>query len=319
MKHQTVVILDFGSQYSQLIARRVRDLNVHSVILSCTVNLKKITAHQPIGIILSGGPDSVYADNAPRFNREVFDLGVPILGICYGLQSVIHSLGGRVAKGEGGGEYGSTRIRVDDRSPIMAGIEGTLEVWMSHGDRVESLPRGFVGIAESASCPWAAVEGIDGRFFGLQFHPEVTHTKKGEVMLRNFLYGICHATGDWEMTSFIDDAVTSIRARAAGEKVVLGLSGGVDSSVTALLIHKAIGDRLECILVDNCFMRMNEVEQVRNTFRDHFNIKLHTVDASDRFLAAIQGISDPEEKRKRIGNTFVEIFKEAAQRSEEHT
>lgn len=313
MKHQTVAILDFGSQYTQLIARRVRDLNVYSRILPWTASPKEIADLDPIGIILSGGPASVYDEGAPSFNKEILDINAPILGICYGLQSLVQELGGTVARGESGGEYGHTRIQVDSRSPIMAGIENSLEVWMSHGDRIEALPDGFKRVAESRSCSWAAVEGLDRRFYGLQFHPEVTHTEKGEVMLRNFLYGICNADGDWEMSSFITDAVDSIRARAAGEKVVLGLSGGVDSAVTALLIHQAIGDRLECILVDNCFMRQGEVEQVRDTFRDHFNIKLHTVNASHQFLAAIEGVSDPEEKRKRIGNTFIEVFREMAQ------
>jgi GMP synthase (glutamine-hydrolysing) len=308
-----VAILDFGSQYTQLIARRVREHGVHSRIFPFDVPLSELEELKPIGLIFSGGPASVYDEGAPAFNRELLDLQVPVLGICYGLQSVVKALGGRVQRSEEGGEYGRTRTRIVRESPLTVGLEDAITVWMSHGDRVEALPEGFQVLAESEVCPFAAVEGMDGRFFGLQFHPEVTHTEMGDKILKNFLYGPCDARGDWEMESIVKSAVASIRASAAGEKVVLGLSGGVDSSVAALLIQRAIGDGLECIFVDNCFLRAGEAEQVVETFRDHFKVRLHEVDASQRFLTAIEGITDPEEKRRRIGHTFIDVFKEVAQ------
>ena len=311
--HQKVLILDFGSQYTQLIARRVREHDVLSEILPWNADPARIAAEAPIGIILSGGPRSVYEEDAPRVAPEVLDLGVPILGICYGLQTTTLALGGRVARGSGGGEYGRTEIRLDHgASPLFTGLPERITVWMSHGDRVEVPAEGFSTLAASDDCPHAALFGMEGRFFGLQFHPEVTHTEQGAVILRNFLHGICGARGDWEMSSFVDDAVEAIRARAAGERVVLGLSGGVDSSVAALLIHRALGDALECIFVDNGFLRKGEADEVVATFRDHFRIELHAVDASERFLEAIRDVSDPEEKRRRIGHTFIDVFGEVA-------
>jgi len=314
VKHQTVAILDFGSQYTQLIARRVREHKVKSKIYPCSIDFAKVAEDNPIGIIFSGSPRSVYASNAPKVNREFLDLGVPVLGICYGLQATALELGGKVARGTDGGEYGRTRVRVKSESLLLSDLPDEIVAWMSHGDTVESLPPGFKTIAESEVCPNAAVEWLEGRFYGLQFHPEVTHTEMGAVILRNFLYGICGARGDWDMESIIVNSVKTIAEKAAGNKVVLGLSGGVDSSVAALLIQKAIGDDLECIFVDNCFLRQGEVDQVVNTFRDHFKIKLHAVDASERFLAAIQGVSDPEEKRRRIGHTFIEVFTEISKK-----
>jgi GMP synthase (glutamine-hydrolysing) len=291
---QTVAILDFGSQYTQLIARRVRELKVHSRIFPWTTSLRALEQENLIGVILSGGPNSVYDEDAPKVDRALFELGVPVLGICYGLQSTALELGAQVERSGQGGEYGRTRIQIQEETGLFAGLPDRLTVWMSHGDRVETLPAGFTILASSDSCRHAAVQGMDGRFFGLQFHPEVTHTDMGDSILRNFLYGVCDAAGDWEMTSFIEDSVAAIRAKVSGEKVVLGLSGGVDSSVAALLIHQAVGDDLECIFVDNCFLREKEADQVISTFRDHFKITLHAVDASERFLDAIAGISDPE-------------------------
>jgi len=310
VKNQTVVILDFGSQYTQLIARRVREHKVYSRIYPCKVSVSEIADLEPIGIILSGGPNSVYDSGAPRLASEILDMGVPVLGICYGLQAAVLELGGTVSRGKSGGEYGRTRIRIADHGTAFNGLPDELTVWMSHGDMVDSLPGGFRSLAASETCPCAAVEGLDGRFLGLQFHPEVTHTEMGGVILRNFLYGVCGADGDWEMTSFIDSTVAAVRRKAAGEKVVLGLSGGVDSSVAAILIQKAIGHDLECIFVDNCFLREGEARQVVSTFHDHFDVKLHAVDASERFLSAIKGVADPEEKRNRIGHTFIDVFKE---------
>jgi len=314
---QTIVVLDFGSQYTQLIARRVREQKVYCEILPCRVDNSELFDRNPIGVILSGGPRSVYSPGAPTVSREILEMGVPILGICYGLQGSVMELGGEVARGGSGGEYGRTTIKTgcatsDPSSPILTGLPESMTVWMSHGDRVETLPEGFTTLAVSEDCPHAAVQGLDGRFVGLQFHPEVTHTDMGDVILRNFLYGMCNANGDWEMSSFIDTTISSIRSKAAGQKVILGLSGGVDSSVAALLLHEAIGDDLECIFVDNCFLRKGEAEEVVSTFRDHFKIKLHAIDASERFLSAVKDVSDPEIKRKRIGHTFIDIFKEAA-------
>jgi GMP synthase (glutamine-hydrolysing) len=309
---QKVVILDFGAQYTQLIARRVRELNVYSVVFPFDADFSSVQAEKPIALILSGGPNSVYAPGAPQLDRRYLDLGIPVLGICYGMQQIVRLLGGTVEQGERGGEYGNTAVRFETTEPIFAGIPDESIVWMSHGDHAAALPEGFRAVAGSEGCPHAAVISGDGRIVGLQFHPEVTHTEQGRVILRNFLFGTCGAVGDWKMSSFIDNTVASLRRKLAGERVLLGLSGGVDSSVTALLLQKAIGDDLDCIFVDNCFLRKGEAEEVASTFRDHFRIRLHSVDASEVFLEAIRDVDDPEEKRRRIGHTFIRIFREKA-------
>ena len=309
---QTVVILDFGSQYTQLIARRVRELNVFSVIHPYNADFTAVRAEKPIALILSGGPSSVYAPGAPELDPRYLDLEIPILGICYGMQQVIRLRGGKVVRGERGGEYGRTLVRFDGEHPLFAGLPGESVAWMSHGDQTDVLPGGFATVASSDSCRNAAVIGEEGRFLGLQFHPEVTHTEQGLQILRNFLYGVCGARGEWKMSSYIDTAVDAIRRRVTGERVLLGLSGGVDSSVAALLVHRAVGDDLECLFVDNGFLRKGEAEQVVSTFKDFFQIRLHAVDASETFLEAVRGIGDPEEKRRRIGHTFIEVFREKA-------
>ncbi len=312
LKPQTVVILDFGSQYTQLIARRVREINVYSVIYPCTVDLSTVEGERPIALILSGGPNSVYDDGAPQLDARYLDMGIPILGICYGMQQAVRLRGGNVVRGSQGGEYGRTTTRFKSDTTVFNGLPEESVVWMSHGDQAATLPDGYEVLASSANCPHAALIGEGGRFVGLQFHPEVTHTDHGLQILRNFLFGICDARGDWKMSSFIDTTVNAIRKQVGGEKVVLGLSGGVDSSVAALLLHEAIGDDLECIFVDNCFLRKDEAKQVVSTFRDHFKIRFHLVDASDEFLAAIDGVDDPELKRRRIGHTFIKIFEQEA-------
>jgi len=312
LEAQTVVILDFGSQYTQLIARRVRELNVYSIIHPCSTDFITIEAEKPIALILSGGPSSVYDEGAPGLDARFVEMGIPVLGICYGMQQIVKHRGGEVARGERGGEYGRTPVRFETARPIFSGIPEEGIVWMSHGDQAVALPPGFEVAASSEGCPNTAVVGDGGKTVGLQFHPEVTHTENGLQILRNFLFGICGAAGDWKMSSYIEEAVENIRGRVAGDKVVLGLSGGVDSSVAALLLHKAIGDDLECIFVDNCFLRKDEAEQVVSTFRDHFNIRLHHVDASGKFLEAVKDVDEPEEKRRRIGHTFIEVFRDVA-------
>jgi len=310
---EKVVILDFGSQYTQLIARRVRELKVYSIILPCTAKQEEIEALKPAALIFSGGPSSIYETGAPSVESSLFDLGIPVLGICYGMHATVRVRGGDVTPGDEGGEYGRTKVRFDTSHPLFLNLKEESVVWMSHGDVCTGLPDGYRAVASSATCRCAAVTGEDGRFFGLQFHPEVTHTEQGTQILRNFLYGVCNVHGDWEMSSYIDTAVESIRRSVAGEKVVLGLSGGVDSSVAALLINRAIGEDLECIFVDNCFLRKGEADQVVSTFKDHFNVRLHHVDASQRFLDALSGVSAPEEKRRRIGHTFIDVFREVAE------
>ncbi len=317
MKAQTVVILDFGSQYTQLIARRVREINVYSVIYPCSVDPATVERERPIALILSGGPNSVYDDGAPQLDERYLDLGLPILGICYGMQQVVRLRGGEVVHGERGGEYGRTSASFKTDVSVFNGLPEESVVWMSHGDQAASLPNGYEAIASSINCPHAAVAGEGGKFIGLQFHPEVTHTDQGLQILRNFLFGICGAKGDWKMSSFIDTTVDAIRRRVGGEKVVLGLSGGVDSSVAALLLHEAIGDDLECIFVDNGFLRKNEAEQVVSTFRDHFKMRFHFVDAAEDFLSAIAGVEDPELKRRRIGHTFIDVFRREATKLKE--
>jgi len=312
VRAQTVVILDFGSQYTQLIARRVRELQVYSVIYPCDVDLTTIQAHKPIALILSGGPSSVYDKDAPQMDSRLLELNIPVLGVCYGMQKMIQQSGGEVAFGSGGGEYGRTVVRFETDHPVFSGIPEEAVAWMSHGDRVTALPAGFEVMAVSENCPIAAVVGGEGRLIGLQFHPEVTHTEHGLSILRNFLYGVAGAEGDWKMSSYIDALVADIQGQVGGEKIVLALSGGVDSSVAALLLHRAVGDDLECVFVDNGLLRKGEADQVVETFRDFLKIHLHHIDASERFLKNIENVRDPEEKRRRIGHTFIEVFQDMA-------
>ena len=311
---ERLLILDFGSQYTQLIARRVRALNVYCEIQPCTMPFAQVKAWGARGIILSGGPASVEAPDAPMVDVGVFSLGIPVLGICYGQQLMAKLLGGRVAK-TSGREYGPGRIEVLESEGLLRGFKPGehADVWMSHADRVEVLPTGFKPFARSPAGPFAAFGDAERRLFAVQFHPEVVHTPEGSKMLDSFL-GVCGFTRDWTMGSVVEIATQDIRERTAGERVICGLSGGVDSAVAAMLIHRAIGDRLRCIFVDNGLLRKDERAEVETTFGSRFHVPLTTIDASDRFLNALEGVSDPEQKRKIIGRTFIEVFEEAVTR-----
>jgi GMP synthase (glutamine-hydrolysing) len=309
-----VLILDFGSQYTQLIARRVREQKVYSEIHPFNLPIERIRALAPAGIVLSGGPSSVYDADAPRVSPELFELGVPILGICYGTQLACHLLGGKVVPAEHR-EYGRAGVKLQAASELFAGftLGDEVSVWMSHGDRVEALPPGFAPVGTNPSCPFAAIEAPARRFWGVQFHPEVVHTPRGGEILSNFLFRICKCEPTWTMASFVEEAVAAV-ARQAGRtsRVICGLSGGVDSSVAAALVHRAVGDRLTCIFVDNGLLRAGERAQVEALFRGAFKADLRVVDAADRFLAKLAGITDPEKKRKAIGYEFIAVFEEEA-------
>ncbi len=312
---EQIVILDFGSQYTQVIARRIRECNVYSVILRYDTPAAEIAARQPSGLILSGGPASVYAKNAPLPDRAVFRLGVPVLGICYGLQVLGHFLGGRVERGDKR-EFGKGALRVTDSfCPLFANLPEQLQVWNSHGDRLTRLPAGFKSVAVTENSHYAALENRKRKMFGLQFHPEVAHTPRGREILANFVHNICGCGKNWTMRGYIDQAVEQIRAQVGRERVILGLSGGVDSSVAAALIHRAIGDQLTCIFVNNGVLRGREAGVVREVFGRHFKIKLQYEDASKLFLRRLKGVTDPERKRKVIGRTFIEVFEAATKRA----
>jgi GMP synthase (glutamine-hydrolysing) len=315
---ERVLILDFGSQYTQLIARRVREARVYCEIWPCTTGLDAVRGFRPRGIILSGGPSSVYEEGAPLGPEGLFDLGVPVLGICYGMQLMAHRLGGEVASAAGR-EYGRAHLKVLRAGELFHGFAGRgaagQVVWMSHGDRIEKLPPGFVPAARTANSPVAAMADPKRRFYGLQFHPEVVHTPRGAALLANFVHRVCGCSGSWDMHSFVDYAVAAIRRQVGPRgRVVCALSGGVDSSVVALLVHRAIGDRLTCIFVDNGLLRRGEAVEVERTFRDHYRLNLDAVDASARFLAKLAGVTDPEKKRKIIGEEFIRVFEREARR-----
>jgi GMP synthase (glutamine-hydrolysing) len=312
---EQIVILDFGSQYTQVIARRIRECNVYSQIVRYDIPAKELAALAPKGIILSGGPASVYAKNAPLPDPAVFGLGIPVLGICYGLQLLAQFLGGRVEPGLKR-EYGKGTLRVKDSfCPLFANLPETLQVWNSHGDRLTRLPKGFRAVAVTDNSAFAAIENKREKMFGLQFHPEVAHTPRGREVLANFVHNICGCDKNWTMRSYIDQAVEAIQAQVGGEKVILGLSGGVDSSVAAGLLHKAIGGQLTCIFVNNGLLRGREAEVVREVFGRHFRIKLQYENASRLFLNRLKGVTEPERKRKLIGRTFIEVFEAATKRA----
>jgi GMP synthase (glutamine-hydrolysing) len=307
-----IVIIDFGSQYAQLIARRVREAGAYSVLLPPDTPLEELRTLRPRGVILSGGPASVTEPGSPRCDNRIFELGVPVLGICYGMQLGCQMLGCDVGRGARRREYGRARLSIHDRSDLLADIPAETSVWMSHGDQVMELDGAFDTLASTATCPHAAVRHRDLPFYGVQFHPEVTHTPHGTELLRNFLYEICRCSGTWRMADFVEPACARIRALVGNSRVICGLSGGVDSAVVAALLSRAIGDRLTCIFVDNGLLRKNERQLVEATFRDHFDVDLRVVDASEEFLADLRGVTDPQEKRRRIGHRFIEVFSGAA-------
>jgi GMP synthase (glutamine-hydrolysing) len=310
-----ILILDFGSQYTQLIARRVRELNVYCEIHPPSLDAAAVRAWAPRGLILSGGPSSVLDDDAPRLDPEVFELGLPTLGICYGLQLLCHVLGGLVEKADDR-EYGRALLKLEGDHPLFADLSGGSErnVWMSHGDRVLRLPEGFGVIATSDGSPFAAVAHRERPIYGLQFHPEVVHTEDGTGILRNFVHAICGCAGSWTVEAFVDEAIAKVRAQVGSGHAVCGLSGGVDSSVAAALVHEALGERLSCIFVDHGLLREGEVAEVEKAFRDHLGIPLTTIDASERFLAELAGVTDPERKRRIIGHLFIEVFEAEARK-----
>ena len=310
--HSKILILDFGSQYTQVIARRIRELQVYSEIASFNISAKQIAALAPNGIILSGGPASVYDKGAPQIDTEIFSLNIPVLGICYGLMLMAHHLGGKVVF-TGRREYGPGTLRITNRSELLEGLGHQLDVWNSHGDEVTALPKGFRVAGTTEGCDFAAVEDPQRKLYGLQFHPEVAHTPRGKEILHNFVYHICQCAMDWTMGSFIEEACARIRKQVGDQKVVLGLSGGVDSSVTAALLHKAIGDQLTCIFVNNGLLRAREEEIVQRVFGENFHVRLKYVDASERFLALLKDVTDPETKRKLIGNEFIKVFQHATE------
>jgi GMP synthase (glutamine-hydrolysing) len=312
---EQILILDFGSQYTQVIARRIRECNVYSTILRYDTPAEEIAKLAPKGIILSGGPSSVYASDAPLPDKALFKLGVPVLGICYGVQLFAHFLGGKVEKGQKR-EYGKGTLAVNDIAcALFAGLPAQIQVWNSHGDKLTRLPKDFVVVATSDNSDYAAIEQPRKKFFGLQFHPEVVHTPRGKEILTNFVHGVCGCGREWTMRNYIDQAVEQIRAQVGGERVILGLSGGVDSSVAAALLHKAIGDQLTCIFVNNGLLRAREADVVQEVFGRNFHIKLQYEDASALFLKRLKGITDPERKRKVIGKAFIEIFQAATKRA----
>ena len=316
MRHETVLILDFGSQYTQLIARRVREQKVYCEILPYNAPLAEIAGRAPSALVLSGGPASVTSDDAPRLTEGLLGLGVPVLGICYGLQAMTQALGGRVSR-SANREYGRAWLKVDDTTDLLADVvtlptEARIQVWMSHGDHVSTPAPGFDVLAYSEDGVVAAVAHRDRRLYGVQFHPEVVHTPRGEQMLRNFLFKIAGLRGDWTPASFVEESIARIRAQVGDAHVVCGLSGGVDSAVAAMLLHRAIGDRLTCVFVDNGLLRSGEARQVVEIFKERFHFDLRHVDAHEAFLSALSGVTDPEQKRKVIGRVFVEVFDRVA-------
>ncbi len=310
---ERILVLDFGSQYAQLIARRIREQNVYCEIIRHDLSADAIADKKPAGIILSGGPASVYAAGAPKCDPHIFELGIPILGICYGMQLVCEALGSRVGHCESR-EYGRASLKIGNSSGLMAGLPSNMDVWMSHGDQVAEVSSEFEPLAATASCPYAAVRHKRLPVFGLQFHPEVTHTPLGGTILHNFLYAVCGCQGLWHLADFAEQMIERLREEIGNHRVICGLSGGVDSAVTAALLYKAIGSQLSCILVDNGLLRKDEQGAVLAEFTNHFKADLHVVEAEDRFLKTLEGISEPQEKRRRIGYLFVECFKDEAKK-----
>jgi GMP synthase (glutamine-hydrolysing) len=311
MAFDNVLVVDFGAQYAQLIARRVREAHVYSEIVPRTMPLAEMLARRPAGIILSGGPASVHVPGAPEIDPALYDSGVPVLGICYGAQLIAQQLGGEVAR-TGVAEYGRTALEVTGSSGLFAGLPSEQDVWMSHADSIVRAPAGFRVTAQTEAVPIAALEDVERAVYAVQFHPEVAHTARGQEVLKHFLYDVCGCLPRWTMTSIVEQAVENIRSQVGDEKVICGLSGGVDSAVAAALVHKAVGDQLTCVFVDTGLMRAGEAEQVEDTFRRQFQVDLVHVKAADRFLEALRDVDDPEQKRKAIGTTFIRVFEEVA-------
>lgn len=313
-KHQLILVLDFGGQYNQLIARRVREHHVYCEVKSYKTPLEEIRAMNPAGIIFTGGPNSVYHDDSPSYSKEIFELGIPVLGICYGCQLMAHMLGGTVSNAAEKSEYGKTEVHLDRSSVLFSDMEETETCWMSHTDFISEVPQGFRVTATTATCPTAAMENAEKKFYGVQFHPEVNHTPHGTEMLRHFLYEVCACTGDWTMTRYIQNQIAEIRAKVGNGKVLCALSGGVDSSVVAALVSQAVGRQLTCVFVDNGLMRKNEGDEVEAAFANRFDSHFVRANAQERFLNRLKGINEPEQKRKTIGEEFIRVFEDEAKK-----
>ncbi len=314
MKHETIIVLDFGGQYNQLIARRVREENVYCEIMPWSKSLDEIKAKNPKGIIFTGGPNSVYDEKSPKCDPAIFELGIPILGICYGCQLMAITLGGNVGSAGDKSEYGKTKVRFEGASKLLKNVDSTEICWMSHTDFVTDLPDGFKKVGSTATCPSALIEDELRGFYGVQFHPEVNHTPKGSTMIRNFVYEVCGCAGDWTMKGYIEDQIAEIRQKVGDKKALCALSGGVDSSVVAALVSRAIGKQLTCVFVDHGLMRKNEGDEVEAVFDGFFESKFVRANAKDRFLTRLKGVSDPEDKRKGIGEEFIRVFEDEAKK-----
>lgn len=314
-EHEKILVIDFGGQYNQLIARRVREHNIYCEVISYKTPIEKIKAEHPIGLIFTGGPASVYLESSPHISKEIFELGVPVLGICYGAHIMVYTLGGTVTEADENSqaEFGRTDCDFDGSCALFSGLRSRSVVWMSHNDHIEKLPEGFRAAAHSAKCPYAAIEDPERKFYATQFHPEVNHTEQGFDMLGKFLYDVCGCKGDWTMSGYAQTAIDEIRAKVGNGKVLLALSGGVDSSVACALLSKAIGRQLTCVFVDHGFMRKNEGDEVEKAFAD-WDVNFIRVNAGERFLAKLEGISEPERKRKLIGEEFIRVFEEEAKK-----
>jgi len=313
LNRQMIVILDFGSQYSELIARRIRETQVYSEVLSYRTSAEKLRLLNPQGIILSGGPNSVYDANAPQCDPEIWQLGIPILGVCYGMQLMVQQLGGEVTRAQRG-EYGKALLSINDPTDLLTNVEDRTTMWMSHGDSCIKLPSGFEILAHTSNTPGAAIAHHGQKLYGVQFHPEVVHSIGGIALIRNFVYHICECQPTWTTEAFVEEAIREIRAKVGDKRVLLALSGGVDSSTLAFLLHKAIGDQLTCMFIDQGFMRKYEPENLVQLFQEKFHIRVEYVMARDRFLESIAGVTDPEVKRKRIGHEFIKVFEEESKR-----
>ena len=312
-ENELILILDFGGQYNQLIARRVRECNVYSEVVPFDISIEKIKEKNPKGIIFTGGPANVYLDDSPKCDSEIFNLGIPVLGICYGMQLMMDNLGGTVSRADKR-EYGTMDVNIDNTSLLFQGFDKVNGFLMSHTDYVESLPASFRNIGYTSTCPNAAVENVERKLYGIQFHPEVNHSVNGTLVIRNFLYNICKCSGDWQISSFVSESIQNLKEKIGDKKALCALSGGVDSSVAAVLLNKAIGKNLTCIFVDHGLLRKNEGDEVEEVFRNQFDINLIRVNAKDRFLSKLTGVTDPERKRKIIGEEFIRVFEEEAKK-----